>query len=91
MTLDEASAKVDVWPDNLPALNVFIAMSTQWRRAGSAGQAVGLDYTALPEVWRRTKTPSDQRDLVFDDLRVMEDAALEQMQRVTDQASKKRG
>lgn len=80
LSIEEASGPpIDVWPDNLAAVNVFIAMSTQWRRAGMTGAAVGLDYSVLPEMWRRTKTPPAERDAVFDDLRVMEDAALEQM------------
>jgi hypothetical protein len=54
-------------------------MSSQWRRAGMAGAACGLDYSALAEVWRRTKTPPSERDEVFDCLRVMEGAAIEQM------------
>ena len=54
-------------------------MSTQWRRAGMAGICVGLDYSVLPEVWRRAKVPPALRDDVFDDLRVMEEAALGKM------------
>jgi hypothetical protein len=61
----------------MPAVNVFIAMSTQWR-VGAAG-VTGLDYSVLPEMWRRAKVPAGARDDVFDDLRIMEDAALEKM------------
>lgn len=78
LTLEEAGGGlVEVWPDNLSAVNVFIAMSSQWR-TGMSG-ATGLDYSALPEVWRRTKTPIAERDEIFDQLRVLEDAALETM------------
>lgn len=52
-------------------------MRTQWR-VGMSG-ATGLDYSALPEVWRRTKTPKRDRDAVFDDLRVIEIGALNAM------------
>lgn len=45
------------------------------------GGATGLDYGVLPEIWRRTKTPIEDRDEVFDDLRIMEDAALETMRK----------
>lgn len=65
---------MEVWPDNQQALAVFISMCTQWR-TGMAGP-VGLDYAVLPEIWRRTKTPPQDRDDAFDCLRVMEDAAL---------------
>lgn len=78
-TVEEASVTVEVWPDNLLSANVFISMSTQWRRAGMSGACVGLDYSVLPEMWRRAKVPPALRDEVFDDLRVMEEAALLQM------------
>ncbi len=70
---------VEVWPDNLIAVNVFIAMSTQWR-TGYAGPT-GLDYAALPAVLRLTGVPAAERAGVFDALRAMEDAALETMRK----------
>lgn len=39
----------------------------------------GLDYSVLPEIWRRTKTPISERDDVFECLRVMESEALKVM------------
>jgi hypothetical protein len=54
-------------------------MGTQWR--SGMGGATGLDYSALPEVWRRTKTPEAERDQVFADLRVMEMVALDEMRK----------
>jgi hypothetical protein len=41
---------VEVMPENWGAVRVFVAMGTQWRRAGTAGLPVGLDYAALPPV-----------------------------------------
>lgn len=61
----------------MKAVNVFIAMMTQWR-VGMSGP-VGLDYNVLPEIWRRTKTPIQDRDAVFADLLILEGEALEQM------------
>ena len=52
-------------------------MGTQWRRAGMDGMATGLDYSALPAVLRIVGVPRSEWLHVFDDLRVMEDAALE--------------
>jgi hypothetical protein len=79
LTLEEAEGDpIGVWPDNLPAINVLLAMGTQWR-TGFAG-ITGLDYGALPEVWRRLKIPPAERDQVFQDLRTAEKAALEQVQ-----------
>lgn len=61
----------EVWPDAIASVNVFVAMNTQWRGNGS-----GLDYSALPEVWRRCGVPRNKRDEIFDDLRLMEGEAL---------------
>lgn len=41
----------------------------------------GLDYSALPEIWRRLKVKKKDRDQVFADLQVMELAALSVMAR----------
>lgn len=72
---DYADDMVGVFPDNIPAVNVFIAMSTQWN-VGPAGP-IGLRYEVLPEIWKRTGIKPADRGAVFDDLRVLEDAALE--------------
>ena len=80
MTLEEASGgEVDIWPDNILAVRVFLAMSTQWRM-GLAG-ATGLDYGALPAVMRLSQVPPGERQNVFNDIRVLEDAALETLQK----------
>lgn len=68
-----------VWPDNLKAINVFLVMLTQWRWSG--GNRVGLDYSALPEVWKRTNVPKKDRNDIFDALRIMEQAALDELNR----------
>lgn len=60
-----------VWPDNLPALNILIAMDTQWRP-----NRTGLDYSALPTVFDIHDVPKRDRQDVFECLRVMEGEAL---------------
>lgn len=70
---------VYVWPDNVPAVNVFVAMGTQWRV--SHGGAYGLDYSALPTVMRLQLVPRSDWPEVFDSVRTMEDAALEEMRK----------
>jgi len=78
--VEEASGPpVEVWPDNVQALNVMIAMGTQWR-VGMAG-ATGLDYSALPAVMRLVGVPTTDRGEVFDAIRTMEDAALQTMRK----------
>lgn len=79
MTIEEAQGDaVELWPDNLYAANVFIAMSTQWR-TGMSG-ATGLDYNAMPMVMKMGRIPAKEWPAVFEDVRVMEDAALVTMQ-----------
>jgi hypothetical protein len=72
--LDDA---VDIWPDNLPAVNVFIAMSTQWR-VGVNG-ATGLDYSVMPAVFRLVGVPRALWPDTFECLRVMEGEAMRTM------------
>lgn len=66
-----------MWPDNLAAVNTFIAVATQWR-VGPGGPT-GLDYAAVEPALRLTGVPRRRWREVFTDLRVMEDAALAQM------------
>jgi hypothetical protein len=74
--VEEASGPpVEIWPDNVAAVNVFISMSTQWR--ASFGGYIGLDYAALPAVLELVGVPRGERAAVFSDLRIMEDSALE--------------
>lgn len=68
-----------MWPDNYPAVNVFISMSTQWR-VGMAG-ATGLDYNALPAVLRMTQIPRSDWPEIFQSIRILEDAAMETMRK----------
>ena len=58
---------------------MFIAMSTQWR-VGMSG-ATGLDYGALPGVLRMSGIARKDWAEVFEGVRVMEDAALQVMQK----------
>lgn len=63
-----------IWPENWPAVRVFGAMGTQWRRAGLAGVETGLDYGALLTVCGALRVALDE-DLLSR-LRVMEAEAL---------------
>lgn len=51
-TLAEAASRaappLEILPENWPALRLFVAVETQWRRAGMSGLATGLDYAVLP-------------------------------------------
>lgn len=80
MTVEEATEpepEAEVFPDNVEAVNVFIAMSTQWRTAGMVGVPTGLDYSALPTVMGLCEVAEADRAEVFEGVRILEDAALE--------------
>jgi hypothetical protein len=70
-----------VYPCNADALRVFISMNTQWRvSAGMAGLSyIGFDYSALSEIWQRVGIAKCDRNRVFDQLRIMEAAALTEL------------
>ena len=72
---------LDVWADHWPAVRLFGAMQTQWRR-DMAGPT-GLDYAALPAVERRLGIRGRRARRAFDYLRVMEAEALRLMRERT--------
>lgn len=77
MAEDVAPADIELWPDNEPAVMVLVQMGTQWR-VGMGGP-VGLDYAALPFVMRVSGIPRADWPGIFEDLRVLENAALKTM------------
>lgn len=78
LTIEEASGgAIGVWPDNLAAVNVFIAISTQWRTSGFG--ATGLDYNVLYRKMDRLDLSESEYDDMEECIRVMEQAALKTM------------
>lgn len=77
MRADFDDGDFEVWPDNLPAINVLIAMATQWR--SGPGGPIGLDYNVLPSVFRLQNIPRRAWPDVFDDVRTVESVALGMM------------
>ncbi|HEY1138773.1 MAG TPA: DUF1799 domain-containing protein [Lysobacter sp.] len=71
---DLDDADVEILPDNLKAVNAFVAMTTQWR-VGASG-VTGLDYTSLPLVFRMQRVPFAEQPDTFESIRVMEAEAL---------------
>lgn len=65
---------VEIWPENLPAYNLFNALVTQWR-VGMGG-ATGLDYGVVPLTMRMMGIPRSEWPALFEDVRVMEREAL---------------
>ena len=80
--VDERPVQFEVWEENWPALQVFLAMCTQWIWTGGMEPLrVGLNLCALPVVYEGLEVPAEQRPEVFKGLKVMEAAALEVMHR----------
>lgn len=80
MTLDDVkdSLEIAVWPDNMQSVSVFVSVTTQWRSAGYG--PTGLDYSALASVVKDLLlVPEVERPQIFDDVRIMEEAALNVM------------
>lgn len=73
---------VEIWPENVPAWSLFDALQTQWR-AGSGG-VIGLDYSVLAEELRARAIPPEEHEQLRVDVRVMEDAALQEIYAGTD-------
>ena len=69
-----------VWRENVMAVNLYLAVGTQWR-VGGMGSATGLDYPAVFATMDRLLRGETQerKDALFADLQVMERAALEEM------------
>ena len=70
----EGFRPVEIWPDQVPVVNLFSSVLTQWRM-GPTGP-VGLDYAGVEATMRMKMVPSKERGAMLDDLRVMERAAL---------------
>jgi len=62
----------EVWPDNWPAVEMFLRCQTQWRTTMSG--VFGFDYSAVEWLFRLYEV-KDQA-AVFEDLQVMEAAAV---------------
>lgn len=69
-----------MWPENWDICRLFGRLMTQWRFAGM-GARVGLDYCAVyPLLDRMYPDDPEEWDRAFDDLTVMESAALDQIE-----------
>lgn len=70
----EGFRPVEIWPDQVPVVNLFSSVLTQWRMGPSG--PVGLDYAGVEAVMRMRMVPAKERGQMLDDLRIMERAAL---------------
>jgi hypothetical protein len=80
------TAAPEVWPCVAPAVQLLVALGTQWRMAPMGG-AVGLDYGAVRPTLQLLGVPRAQWGELFKDLQVMEAAAVKAMRGDTDNAA----
>ena len=78
----QANAEYQVWPENMPAINLFSTLSTQWI-VGSGGPT-GLNYIPLFNRLDRLKLTEQAYEWMFDDIRAIEAEALSIMNKKTD-------
>lgn len=71
---EDSGIEVLVWPENWPALILFLKLETQW--IWNMGACIGLDYLRVESVMRMRRIPRSQQEALLDDLMVMERAAL---------------
>ena len=64
-----------VYAENIPSVNAFVALRTQWQYAGMDGQRVGLNYAAAT-AWLTLHLRPRRRRAVMTDLQTMESAVL---------------
>lgn len=68
-----------VWPCNVDVVNLFIEMGTQWRV--DSGRPYGLDYNIVYREIDAMHLANDAAKQMKADIRILEDAALEQMRK----------
>ena len=67
---------VELWPENVPAVLLYLACDTQWRYAGMSGVPTGLDYAGVRAVMDLQAVPMEERTRLFSDVQVLEQAQL---------------
>lgn len=79
---------VEVWPENWLSWRLFCDMSTQWRYTAAGGGMspsipvrTGLNYPSLYPLLDRACPTPEEWERHFQDVRVCEDAALEQLRK----------
>ena len=68
----DAPEDFEVWPDNWPAVEMFLRCQTQWRTTASG--VCGLDYSAVEWLFRLYEV--EDQPTVLENLQVMEAAAV---------------
>lgn len=74
-----------MWPENWPAFQLFVKLQTQWL-TGVNGRT-GLNYSSLFPLIDRLKLSDSEYENLFDDIRVLELAALEEMNQTSEDSN----
>lgn len=74
-----------MWPENWPAFQLFVKLQTQWL-TGFKGRT-GLNYPSLFPLMDRLKLSDSEYENLFDDIRVLELAALEEMNQTSEDSN----
>lgn len=77
MVAQQSAQCIEVWPDNWRAFVLFSRVQTQWN-VGMGGPT-GLRYEAIYPLLDREAQDAEDWQQLFDDLQVLEGAALKQM------------
>lgn len=80
-----AEQALEIWPENLAIIEVFLACSTQWLFDFS-GNRTGIRYEALQAAMTMMATPDVVG--VFSGVRIMERAALAEFARAAEQRNR---
>ena len=75
---DYADDDFELWPENMPAINLFTSLQTQIRPGGGGG-VVGFDYMPFFDRMDRMKLSEQEYEWLFDDIRAIESVALSEM------------
>ena len=76
---DDYSESAEIWPENWPIFSAFNKVSTQWN-VGMSGPT-GLQYLVVFEWLDRLGYKGDDWNEAFDEIRLMESAALDAMRK----------
>jgi hypothetical protein len=78
---EEDEADFEIWPENWDIVQLFMAVSTQWRKTAMVGAAKAiviydaLDYSAVEAVMRMHNVAKRHKPELFWGLQVMESEA----------------
>lgn len=75
------SSEVEVWEENVPVFKLFCDLQTQWNIvSGGMGSArTGLNYLVVLALLDRKELSKEDYKNMFEDMQVLEIAALEEM------------